>query len=75
MYSAHRWDPKKVLPLQVKVNLVLMVKKGYSIFPKTPELKPHHQMHFTVTPRTLIFWNALTPQQEIQHILSPVNMG
>ena len=31
-----------------------MATKGYSTFPKAPGLKPHHQMQFSVIPRTII---------------------
>ena len=36
--------PKQVLPLWVKVDLGVMAMKGYSSFPKGPELEPHHQI-------------------------------
>ena len=26
--------------------------KGYFTFPKSPELKPHHQMQYSIIPRT-----------------------
>ena len=36
--------PKWVLPLWVRVDLGVMLMKEYSIFPKTSELEPHHQV-------------------------------
>ena len=37
--------PYQVLPLQVRVDLGAMAMKGYSSFPKAPELlEPHHQI-------------------------------
>ena len=39
-----KMGPYQILPLQVRVDLVVMVMKGYSTFPKTPGLKPHHMI-------------------------------
>ena len=36
--------PNTVLILWVSINLGVMAIKGYSTFPKAPELKPHHQI-------------------------------
>ena len=41
----------KIIPLQVRVDLEIMAMKGYSTLPRSPELEPHHQMHFIVIPR------------------------
>ena len=38
----------QVLQLQFRMDLGLMVMKGWSTFLKAPELKPHHQMQFSV---------------------------
>ena len=34
----------QVLPLQVGVDLEAMAMKGYSAFPKSPELEPDYQI-------------------------------
>ena len=36
--------PKQVLPLWVRVDLGVMVMKGYSIFPKAQRLESHDQI-------------------------------
>ena len=33
-----------MLPLRVREDLGAMTMKGYSVFPKPPRLKPHHQI-------------------------------
>ena len=46
--------------------------KTYSILTRSPELEPHHQMLFSVIPRTLIFlWEGcLTPIQGVDTVYS-----
>ena len=46
-------EPEKVLPLWVRVDLGVMAMKVYSTYLRAPELEPHHQMQFSVIPRTL----------------------
>ena len=36
----------QALPLQVRVDLGAMTMKGYTAFPKTPELELHYQIFF-----------------------------
>ena len=49
--------------------------KGYSIFPKAPRLKPHHQMQFRDILRTLAV-GGLTPLQKWNwHILKLQSTG
>ena len=52
-YFTNRRDPNRCH----KVELRLMVMKGYSTFPKPPELEFHHQIDFNVIPRTLKGFN------------------
>ena len=51
-----------VLPLQVRVDLTVMAK-GYSTFPKAPELEFHYQIQFNVIPKALVgtLTNTTTP--------------
>ena len=43
-------DPANwAVSLQVRVDLGVMVMKRYSILPKSPKFKPHHQKQFNVT--------------------------
>ena len=54
--------PYQVLPLRAKVDLGVMAIKGYSAFPKAPELlEPHHQIVSGHTQDTR--WGDLTPLQ------------
>ena len=48
--------PKQALPLRVRVALGIMAMKGYSRFTKDPGIEPHHQIQFTVIPRTIWIW-------------------
>ena len=41
---------------RVTVDQSVMAMKGYSTLPKSKELEPHHQMQFSVVPRTLLFF-------------------
>ena len=43
----------QVLPIRVRVDLGVMVMKGYSKFPKTPRLASHYEMQFSVKTRAL----------------------
>ena len=47
IYLTLRGNPKKVLPLQIRVNLRVIALKGYSRF---PELEAHHQIQFRAPP-------------------------
>ena len=42
--------------IPVRVVLGLLIMKVDSIFPKFPELKPHHQKQFSDMLRTRFFW-------------------
>ena len=37
------------------MDLGLMAMKGYSTLPRSPELKPHHQIQFNIIPRMPVF--------------------
>ena len=50
IYLTHNWEP--VLTVWVRVDLGVMTMKGYSTFPRSPELEPHHKMQFSVIPKT-----------------------
>ena len=50
-----------VLPIQDKVNMGVMLMKGESTLPRTSDLDPHNQMHFSVITRTSTFFVGLTP--------------
>ena len=43
---------KQVLPLQIRVDLGIMAVNGYSTLSRSPELESHHQMQFSILPRT-----------------------
>ena len=43
--------PKQILPCRLRVDLRVMGKKGYSIFPKALDLEPHHQIECRVISR------------------------
>ena len=58
--------PKPLLPLWVRVDLGIMVMKGYSIFSKSPRLESHYKMQFCVICKTLVGWGSLTPSAEMQ---------
>ena len=40
------------------------------ILPSSPELKPHHQMQFSIIFRTPLLGKSITPQQRIQSVYS-----
>ena len=44
----------KVLPMLINVDPRVMAMKGHCTFPRSPELKLHHQMHFSVITRILL---------------------
>ena len=46
--------------------------KGYSTLPRSPELEPHHQIQFSIIPRTILFGKDSYPPllQEIQSAFS-----
>ena len=46
--------PKQAISIWLREELGVMALKGYSTFPKDPELEPQHQMQFSVIPRTLV---------------------
>ena len=65
-YLTNIWDPFNVLSLRVKVNLGVMATKEC-----TPELEPHHQMLFTVRPRSPHSGGGgLTSLHEVQSVYS-----
>ena len=39
-YLTHRWDPNKYYQSGVRVDLGVMLMKGYSPFAKVPQLDP-----------------------------------
>ena len=47
---------KQELPLQVRVDLGVMVMKGYSTLSRSLKLEPNLWMQFTVIPSTPLFW-------------------
>ena len=51
---------EQVLPLQVTVDLGVMLMKEYFTFLKVPGLEFHNQMHFSVISRTFD-WREVTP--------------
>ena len=54
IYLTQRWNPKKMLPFLVWVDLRVMVIKRYSTSPISSRVKPHHQMQFHVILKTLL---------------------
>ena len=50
------------------MDLRIMAMKRYLTFIRAPELEPHHQMQFTIIPRTTLFLErmVLTPLQGMQ---------
>ena len=58
------WPGLFILLLRFKADIRVMVWKGYSTFPRSPELEPHHQMLFSVIHWTLLY--CLMPLQGIQ---------
>ena len=47
-----------MLPLRVRVDLGAMVMKEYSIFPKAPRLKTHHQIGKCLSPGKMLIFKA-----------------
>ena len=48
--------PQQVLASPVRLDLRVIIRKGYFTLCRAPELEPHHQMQFNVIFRTLSFW-------------------
>ena len=46
--------PEQVQLLRVRVDLGVMVMKGYFTFHKAPEQEPQYQIHFSVKPRVFV---------------------
>ena len=44
--------PSQVLSFWLRLDLGVMEMKGYLPPSRSPELEPHHQMQFSVIPRT-----------------------
>ena len=62
-YLTDRWDPNRYKNMRVRVDLGVMVIKGYSTFSKAPGLEFYHQMQFSLILRTLVerflpFWRG-----------------
>ena len=57
IYDLIIWDPNywQVLPFQIWVDLGVMTMKMYTTFLRYPELWPHHQIQFTVRPKSPLF--------------------
>ena len=47
------------ISFKMKVELGVMVMKGYSILPRFPELEPHCQMQFRVIPKILFIFGGV----------------
>ena len=52
--------PDQLLPIRVRVDLGIILMKGYSKLFGYPEVEPHHQMLFSVISRTSIGREGLT---------------
>ena len=65
--------PKQVLAIQVRVDLRVMVMKGFFTQFSVPELEPNCQMKFCVMSRTFFMERKGLPicRRYCQHILSP----
>ena len=50
----------------------VMAMKGFFTLSRSPELEPHHQMQFSVIPKTSLF-GRLAPLQEIQSVADIVD--
>ena len=57
-------------PLRVKKDLKVMIVKDASTFPRFLEQEPHHQMQFSVVPRTPLVGENLISQQGLQLVYS-----
>ena len=51
-------EPKQVQPLWFRVDLGVIVMKGYFTFHRSPEVMLHHQMQFSVIRRTPTFFGG-----------------
>ena len=47
--------PQQVVPPQARIDLGVMKLEEYSTLLKYSEVEPHHQMQFSVMPRTPFF--------------------
>ena len=47
-----------MIPLWIRVELGVMAMQRYSILPRSTELKPPHQIQFSVIPKTPHFWGS-----------------
>ena len=56
-YLTQRWDPNSLVQSEIECN----VMKEYSTFLKALEMKPHHQMQFSVITRILVDGRYLQP--------------
>ena len=67
--------PEPVLQLRYRVNLVVIMMKGYSTLPISPKLEPRNQMQFSVQSWTPPFRMKSYPSaggDTVSHILSPL---
>ena len=48
------WEPIGLLKIQVSIEHVVMTMVGFSTLPNAPELKPHHQIQFSVIPMIIV---------------------
>ena len=48
IYLTPRRDPNKYFLIRVKLGVIVMVMKGCSTLPKTPELEPQYRSRFRV---------------------------
>ena len=51
--------------IQDRVDQRVMVMKEYSIFPRVPELERHHQIQFSVIPKTLAVVGGVLPLYKV----------
>ena len=58
-----------MLPIWARVELAIITIIRYFTFPKTPGLKPHHQIPFSVISKTLVE-GCLTPSAEVLSVYS-----
>ena len=63
IYLTHRWDPKTYNDLESEWTRRVMAMRGKSTIPRSPELKPYHQMQFNV-----ILWTPLLGDQPTVNI-------
>ena len=51
--------PKQILPLYFRVDLGVMEMKSYFTLLRAPEVESHHQIQFSVIPRTPLLGGVL----------------